>query len=130
MNEFKSALSRGASLAAAASAAGLQPADYLRYGIERLTRLPNGQVEIAGVAADMPGDGRPLLILVLAGGKTVFQGETAGARADVARMFDLTDAAARQVIFKGTMACTAGEPLLGVVASRTRTYASFPFHCP
>jgi len=130
VNEFKTALSRGASLATAATAAGLQPADYLRYGLEKLTRLANGQVEIAGVAADMPGDGRPLLILVLAGNKTIFQGETAGARADVARMFNLTDAAARHVIFNGTLSCTAGEPLLGVVTSRSKTYASFPFHCP
>ena len=130
VNEFKTAVSRGASLTAAATAAGLQPADYLRYGVEKLTRLTNGQVEIAGVAADMPGDGRPLLILVLAGNKTIFQGETAGARADVARMFNLTDAAARHVIFNGTLSCTAGEPLLGVVTSRSKTYASFPFHCP
>lgn len=130
VNEFKSALSRGASLAAAATAAGLQPADYLRYGLEKLTRLANGQVEITGLAADMPGDGRPLLILVLAGNKTIFQGETAAARADFARGFMLTDAAARHVIFKGTLSCTAGEPLLGVVTSRSKTYASFPFRCP
>ena len=130
VNEFKTALSRGTSLAAAASAAGLQPADYLRYGLDKLTRLANGQVEIAGLAADMPGDGRPLLILVLAGSKTIFQGETAGARADFARGFMLTDAAARHVVFNGTLSCTAGEPLLGVVTSPTRTYASFPFNCP
>ena len=130
VNEFKTALSRGASLAAAATAAGLQPADYLRYGLERLTRLANGQVEIVGLAADMPGDGRPLLILVLAGDKIVFQGETAGARANHARMYMLTDAAARHVVFNGTLSCTAGEALLGVVTSRTKTYASFPFQCP
>jgi membrane protease YdiL (CAAX protease family) len=130
VDEFKTALSRGASLAAAATAAGLQPADYLRYGLEKLTRLANGQVEITGLAADMPGDGRPLLILVLAGNKTIFQGETAGERMDFARGFMLTDAAARHVIFNGTLSCTAGEPLLGVVTSPTRTYASFPFSCP
>lgn len=130
VNEFKAALSRGASLAAAATAAGLQPADYLRYSVERLTRLANGQVEISGLAADMPGDASPLLILVLAGNKTILQAETAGAHADFARMFNLTDAAARHVIFNGTLSCTAGEPLLGVVTSRTMTYASFPFPCP
>jgi membrane protease YdiL (CAAX protease family) len=130
VNELKAALSRGASLAAAATAAGLQPADYLRYGLERLTRLPNGQVQIAGWAADMPGDASPLLILVLAGNKTILQTETAGARADFARMFNLTDAAARNVLFKGALSCTAGEALLGVVTARTMTYASFSFRCP
>jgi hypothetical protein len=130
VNEFKTALSRGASVAAAATAAGLQPADYLRYGLEKLTRLANDQVEITGLAADMPGDGRPLLILVLAGDKTILQAETAGTRANFARGFMLTDAAARHVIFNGALSCTAGEPLLGVVTSRTMTYASFPFRCP
>src|ERR1017187_9764645 len=37
---------------------------------------------------DMPGDGSPLVILVLAGNKTIFQGQTEGA-----------------------LSCTAGEPL-------------------
>ena len=128
--EFKSALARGAGVAGAATAVGLQPADYLRYGLEKLTRLANGQVEIAGVAADMPGDGRPLLILVLSGNKTILQGETAGAHANFARGFNLTDSAARHVIFNGTLSCTAGAALLGVVMSRSRTYASFPFSCP
>ena len=130
VNEFKTALARGVSLAAAATAAGLQPADYLRYGVERLARLANGQVEISGLAADMPGDESPLLILVLAGGKTILQAETAGAHTNFTRMFNLTDAAARHIVFNGTLSCTAGEPLLGVVTARTMTYASFPFHCP
>ncbi|MBI3706030.1 MAG: CPBP family intramembrane metalloprotease [Rhizobiales bacterium] len=130
VNEFKLALSRGASLDAAARAARLQPADYLRYGLDKLTRQANGQVEIAGLAADMPGDGHPLTILVLAGNKTVFQGETAGARVDFARGFMLTDAAARHVMFGGPLSCAAGEALLGVVLSPTMTYVSFPFRCP
>ena len=130
VDEFKTAVSHGASVATAARAAGFQPADYLRYGLERLTRQANGQVEIAGLAADMPGDGSPLLVLVLAGDKIIFQAETAGARADFARGFMLTDAAARRVIFNGTLSCTAAEPLLGIVMSRTKTYASFPISCP
>jgi hypothetical protein len=103
VDEFKTAVSRGASVAAAARAAGFQPAGY-RYGVERATRLANGQVEIVGLAADMPGDGSPLVILVLAGNKTIFQGQSEGAREDFARMYALTDA--------------------------TKTYASFPISCP
>ena len=130
VDEFKTAVSHGASVATAARAAGFQPADYLRYGLERLTRLANGQVEIIGLAADMPGDGSPLVILVLAGNKTIFQGQTEGAREDFARGFMLTDAAARNVRFSGAFLCQAAEPLLGVVTSPAKTYASFPISCP
>jgi hypothetical protein len=117
-------------VADAARAAGFQPADYIRLNIDALSRLANGQVEFRGWAADMPGDASPLLILVLAGNKTLFQGQTAGARADAARMFNLTDAAARHVIFNGTLSCTAAEPLLGVVTMPAKTYVSFPISCP
>jgi hypothetical protein len=130
VDEFKTAVSHGASVATAARAAGFQPADYLRYGLERLTRLANGQVEIVGLAADMPGDGSPLVILVLAGNKTIFQGQTEGAREDFARGFMLTDAAARNVRFSDAFLCQAAEPLLGVVTSPAKTYASFPISCP
>jgi len=130
VDEFKTAVSHGASVATAARAAGFQPADYLRYGLERLTRHANGQVEIIGLAADMPGDGSPLVILVLAGNKTIFQGQTEGAREDFARGFMLTDAAARNVRFSGAFLCQAAEPLLGVVTSPAKTYASFPISCP
>ena len=130
VDEFKTAFSHGASVAVAARAAGFQPADYLRYGVERATRLANGQVEIAGWAADMPGDGSPLVILVLAGNKTIFQAQTEGAREDAARAFNLTDAAARNVRFSGAFLCKAAEPLLGVVTSPAKTYASFPISCP
>jgi hypothetical protein len=82
------------------------------------------------LAADMPGDGSPLVILVLAGNKTIFQGETEDAREDFARLYALTDAAARNVKFNGTFSCQAGEPLLGVVTSPAKTYASFPISCP
>jgi membrane protease YdiL (CAAX protease family) len=130
VDEFKTAFSHGASVAVAARAAGFQPADYLRYGVERASRLANGQVEIVGLAADMPGDGSPLVILVLAGNKTIFQGQTEGAREDFARMYALTDAAARNVRFSGAFLCKAAEPLLGVVTSPAKTYASFPISCP
>jgi hypothetical protein len=82
------------------------------------------------LAADMPGDGSPLVILVLAGNKTIFQGQTEGAREDFARGFMLTDAAARNVRFSGAFLCKAAEPLLGVVTSPAKTYASFPISCP
>jgi membrane protease YdiL (CAAX protease family) len=130
VDEFKTAFSHGASVAVAARAAGFQPADYLRYGVERASRLANGQVEIVGLAADMPGDGSPLVILVLAGNKTIFQGQTEGAREDFARMYALTDAAARNVRFSGAFLCKAAEPLLGVVTLPAKTYASFPISCP
>jgi hypothetical protein len=42
----------------------------------------------------------------------------------------LTDAAARNVRFSGAFLCQAAEPLLGVVTSPAKTYASFPISCP
>jgi len=53
-----------------------------------------------------------------------------GAREDFARMYALTDAAARNVRFSGAFLCKAAEPLLGVVTSPAKTYASFPISCP
>jgi hypothetical protein len=77
----------------------------------------------------MPGDGTPLVILVLAGNKAIFQSQINGAREDIARHFMLTDAAARNVIFKGAFSCTASEPLLGIAASNAKTYLPFAFTC-
>jgi hypothetical protein len=45
-------------------------------------------------------------------------------------MYALTDAAARNVRFSGAFLCKAAEPLLGVVTSPAKTYASFPISCP
>jgi len=129
-NKLTTAISHGASVAAATSTVGFQPADYIRYGVDTFRRRTNGQVEISGFAGDMPGDGSPLAVLVLAGNRILFQGETHGARNDIARIFEFTDAAARNVAFSGALSCNAGEPLLGVVATPTKTYASFPITCP
>jgi membrane protease YdiL (CAAX protease family) len=130
VNKLTTAISHGANVAAAASMAGFQPADYIRYGVDIFRRRANGQVEIAGFAGDMPGDGSPLAVLVLAGNKIIFQDETNGARDDIARIFGFTDAAAHNVGFSGALSCNAGEPLLGVVATPAKTYASFPITCP
>ena len=111
VNELTTALSLGASLAAAARTAGFQPTDYLRYGIDTIRRRANGQVEIVGFAGDIPGDGNPLAVLVLAGNTIIFQGQTHGARDDIARIFGFTDAAARNVGFSGALSCSAGGPL-------------------
>jgi len=130
VNEFKAAVSRGASVDAAARAAGFQIGDYVRITFKGASRLANGQVEIGGTAVDIPGDGTPLAIVIFAGNKAIFQSQTDGARDDVARHFMLTDAAARNIGFNGAFSCTAGEPLVGVAASNAKTYYPFGFNCP
>ena len=130
LNEIKTTVARGTSLEAATSAAGYQVGDYIRYSFKEMIRLTNGQVEFAGAAANLPGDESPLVIFILAGHKTIFQVQTAGAQEDFARKFMLTDAAARNVKFSGTFSCVAKEPLLGVVVTNTRTYLPFSSPCP
>jgi len=130
VNQFKAAMSRSASVDAAARATGFQIGDHIRIVYRELTRAANGQVEIGGDAVDLPGDGLPLTILVFAGNKTVFQVQTDGAREDFARRFVATDAAARNVRFSGAFSCTAGEPLAGVVMTPAKTYLLSSFACP
>jgi hypothetical protein len=94
VTEFEHAVARGADLDAAASAVGFRPELYIRIFVDSMKRLANGQVEIRGWAAYMPGDQTPLILFVLAGNTTVLELTTEGERKDAARAFKLNDAAA------------------------------------
>jgi hypothetical protein len=131
VEEFKAALARGVSPAAAATAAGFQPADYIRLSIDKLSRNPDGQWEMAGALTDMPGDGTPMVMVMLAGGKPIFQVQAAGAAPEAfARLLALTDAAARNAGLGGAFSCRPGEPLSLVLLASSRTFYVYPMACP
>ena len=79
--------------------------------MKEFKRRADGTVEIGGWAGTPVGDGTPLILFVLAGGKTVLHVETEGTDPDAAHVLALTDAGASNVKFAGSFACTAGEPI-------------------
>ena len=131
MTALKNGLTGMIDVETAAAAAGFRPGWYIRTEAQ-LMRRSNGQVEMRGFAADMPGDGTPLGVLVLADGKIIFQTQTAGSREDVTRRFMLTDAAARNVSFEGMLSCKSQERVRVFVVTPAMTYYPVPVHtiCP
>ena len=112
-----------ASLYKAAGLANLQISANLKGALDVLERLPDGQVHIAGWAADIRGGGAPVRILAFAKGKPILEAETNGERPDVATALNLEPAVARNVKFDLTMACNRSEALVVAMATKKNAYA-------
>ncbi len=108
-----------ASLASAARAAKLVPVDTVRGHIDETSRLPDGQVRMAGWAANLLGDGTPLTVIAFAAGRGTVLGRTDGPRDDVTTDQRLSAAAARHVKIAGLVQCGRREAIV-VSGSRER----------
>ena len=127
---FEAAAAGNVDIEAAARDAKFHPASDIRLGVKEFKRRPDGKVEIGGWAGTPVGDGTPLILFVLAGGKTVLHVETAGTDPDAAQVLALTDAGASNIKFAGSFACTAGEPIRIVTTTSRRTYSVQFRPCP
>jgi hypothetical protein len=118
-------------LMAAVQTAGLRGAPDVKGAIEGLKRIDNERVTINGWAVDRTASSRQLTIIAFAGGPHVLTTVTSGPRKDVAQMFGLSDAAARNVSFETTFICNPGQNLVVVAVTAENTYSQFrSLACP
>ena len=116
---------------AAVQTAGLRGTSDLTGAIEGIKRIDNDRVTIKGWAVDKTATNSWLTIVAFASGSHVLTTATNGARKDVARMFGLSDAAARNVSFEATFKCDKGNALVVVAVASDRTYSQFrSLACP
>jgi hypothetical protein len=118
-------VSDATSLMAAVQTAELRGSSDVRGAIEGLKRIDDKRVTINGWAADTTASSPSLTIIGFAGGHHALTAVTDGPRKDVARMFGLSDAGARNVSFEATFACVPGQNLVVVAVTPDRTYSQF-----
>jgi hypothetical protein len=124
-------VSDATSLMAAVQTAGLRGTPDVKGAIESIGRIDNEHVTIKGWAVNKTGSSPQLTIIAFAGGTHVLTTVTNGPRKDIAQMFALSDAAARNVLFEASFACGPGQNLLVVAVSSDRTYSQFrSLSCP
>ena len=117
------------SLMAAVQTAGLRGSPDVKGSIEEIKRLDNGRVSIKGWVTDTTASGSALTVIAFAGGNHVLTTVTNGARADVAKMFGLADAA--NMSFQGAFACKPGENVIVIAVTSGRAYSQFrSLACP
>ena len=124
-------VSDATALMAAVQTAGLRGAPDVKGAIEGLKRIDNERVTIKGWALDRTASSPQLTIIGFAGGPHVLTTVTNGPRKDVAQMFGLSDAAARNVSFETTFTCNPGQNLVVVAVTAENTYSQFrSLACP
>lgn len=124
-------VSDATSLMAAVQTAGLRGTPDVKGAIESITRIDDERVTIKGWAVDKGGSGPQLTIIAYAGGTHALTTVTNGPRKDIAQMFALSGAGARNVSFEASFACGPGQNLLVVAVSYGHTYSQFrSLACP
>jgi len=106
----------------AAARAGLKKSDAIVGWIERVSRAPDGRLNVSGWATDGLGDGKPISIAVLLNGRVLLRMSTKGSRDDIKANlqrlgFDRSEAA-QNVLAEGisekTVSCGDVKGLLTV----------------
>jgi hypothetical protein len=119
------------SLMAAVQSAGLRGTPDVKGEIERIRRIDNERVTIKGWAADKSGASPQLAIVAFAGGTHVLTTVTNGSGGDIAQIFNLSGAKARNASFEADFTCSSGQNLLVVAVSSGHTYSQFrSLACP
>ena len=119
------------SLMAAVQTAGIRGSPDVKGAIDEIKRLDGERVAIKGWVVDGTASGSSLTVLAFAGGTHVLTAMTSGERPDVAKIFGLSDAGARNVAFQGTFRCSPGESLIVVAVTPDRMYGQFrSLACP
>jgi hypothetical protein len=118
-------VSDATSLMAAVQTAGLRGSSDVKGAIEDLKRIDDERVTITGWAVDTTASSPSLTIIAFAGGRHALTATTSGPRKDVAQMFGLSDASARNVSFEATFTCVPSQNLVVVAATADRTYSQF-----
>jgi hypothetical protein len=102
-------VSSDSELTAAATAAGLRISRRFVGAVEWITRIDERDVTMAGWLADPDGDGTPLEIVVFDAGTVVGKARTRGERPDLPNNAGLGFGAEKNIDFRATFSCRAGD---------------------
>lgn len=129
---MRSAVFDRRTLMAAIKAAGLKGSQTVKGAIDEVARLDDRQVSVAGWAGEIGNGGAPLDVLVFVDGENRLRIQTGGKHADVTGALGLSDVAtARDVAFRGAVACSRGQKLIIVAIADGGNYGYFsPRACP
>jgi len=120
-----SAVSDADTLLTAVQTAALQGTPDVKGSIDEVRRTDDGQVTLKGWVVDAASAGRPLTVMVFAGGRNALTTATRGARQDVASALGLSGQAAANLSFEGTFSCSGGEKLIVIAVTPHETYGYF-----
>jgi hypothetical protein len=121
----KATVSDAVSLMTAVQVAGLGGTPDVKGAIEEIRRLDDERVTIRGWSIDGAAGGSRLTVLAFADGRHVLTALTKGPRKDVAQSFGLSDAAAANASFLGTLRCEKGQKLIVIAVTASRMYSHF-----
>jgi hypothetical protein len=118
-------------LGQAARDLGLESSTSMRGHIERVTRITDREVTMAGWLADSTDDPLPLKILVFVGGSMVVMAEPKEERPDVSQALGWAYGAQKKIGFQVKFNCRAGEQAVVAGLGAQREYVSLKSHpCP
>ena len=120
-----SAVSDSTTLMAAVQTAGVQGTPDVVGAIEELRRLDQGRVRLKGWVSDAASGGAPLTVMAFTDGSNVLTAPTSGTRSDVARLLGLSDQAAANMSFQGSVQCSRGHRLIVIAITPRNTYGHF-----
>ena len=124
-------VSDATSLMAAVQTAGLRGTPDVKGAVEGLKRIDDKRVTISGWAVDRTASSSALTIVAFSGGRHALTAVTNGPRKDVAQMFGLSEASARNVSFEASFACEPDQNLVIIAVTADRTYSQFrSLGCP
>lgn len=128
----RSVVSDRRTLIAAIRAAGLAGSPNVKGEIDEIARLDDKRVSIGGWAGEVGNGGAPLDVLVFVDGENRLAMQTEGRHVDVTGALGLSDVAtARNVSFRGAVACGRGQKIIVVAIADSGSYGYFsPRPCP
>ena len=120
-----SAVRDSRALMAAVKAAGLKGSSNVKGDIDEITRLDVDRIFLKGWAAEIGHGGTPLSVIVFADGRSTAPIETRGTHPNLTHALGISDAAAENVSFEGTLTCRRGEKLIVVAVTQDNDYGYF-----
>jgi hypothetical protein len=124
-------VSNNPELTEAAAAAGLRLSRHLVGFVDRITRIDERDVTMAGWLADPYGDATPLIVMIFVAGEMVGTIRTQGERPDVTKNVGLGFGAENNVSFRVRFGCRTGEqPIVAGLGPKERYVAMISPSCP
>jgi hypothetical protein len=103
-----------------ASIAHLKKSDSLNGYVDAARRLASGELEVYGWSVDRNPAGNPVFLYIFWNGRAVFGARAKGPRTDVTKVLSLSNAAAADVVVKGTsekVPCEADSSPYGIIVN-------------
>jgi hypothetical protein len=124
-------LKLGANMNESARALGLTETTEIAGYVDSVSRIPDGSFRLSGWVLDKAGDGDPLWLVALVGGKILAVTHSAGPRGDIQATFELSGERAANLAFAMTVrtgeTCRSGASLTVAAITEDNRFAVLPY---